>query len=58
MAYKITEYCVKCGGCFYECPVGAIYESENTYVIDPEKCTDCRLCIENNHCPAWAIVKE
>jgi len=58
MAYQITEYCVKCGACSFVCPVGAITEGEKTYVIDPEKCTGCGSCIENNHCPAWAIVNE
>jgi ferredoxin len=58
LVYKITEYCVKCGGCFYECPAGAISEGEKTYIIDTEKCTGCGVCIEVNHCPAWAIIKE
>lgn len=58
MAYKILEYCVKCGGCLYECPAGAIIEGETQYVIDPAKCTDCGLCLTQNHCPAWAIIKE
>jgi ferredoxin len=40
------------------CPANAISEGENTYIIDPEKCTDCGECLENNHCPVWAIVKE
>ncbi len=57
VAYKITEDCVKCGGCFFECPMGAISEDEKQYIIDPDKCTECGACIENNYCPAWAIVK-
>jgi ferredoxin len=58
VAYKITEYCVKCGSYSFACPVGAISEGEKTYVIDLDKCTDCGLCLENNQCPAWAIEKE
>jgi len=58
MVYKITEDCIKCGSCFYECPCDAITEGEKTYIIDPDKCTECGACIENNYCPAWAIVKE
>ena len=57
MAYRITEDCVNCGACFYECPVGAISEGEETYVIDPEKCTECGICVEI-YCPAWAIVED
>lgn len=57
MTYIITEDCVKCGGCYYECPVEAISEEESQYVIDPEKCTDCGLCVDVNYCPAWAIHK-
>jgi ferredoxin len=58
MVYKILEYCVKCGGCLYECPAGAIVEGETQYIIDPAKCTDCGLCLTQNHCPAWAIIRE
>ncbi|HEY94543.1 MAG TPA: 4Fe-4S binding protein [Dehalococcoidia bacterium] len=57
MAYKITEDCVQCGACYYECPEEAIYEGENQYFIEPEKCTECGTCIEYG-CPAWAIVKD
>ena len=38
MAYKITNKCIKCGACAAECPVGAISEGEETYVIDPDMC--------------------
>lgn len=58
MVYKITEYCIKCGGCFYECPAGAIFESETQYKIDLAKCNNCGKCLTDNHCPAWAIIKE
>ena len=57
MAYRITEDCVKCGACYYECPEEAIYEGEEVYIIDPEKCTECGACVEYG-CPAWAIVKD
>ncbi len=58
MAYIITEYCIKCGGCFYECPAGAIIEEKTQYAIDPARCSGCGKCLAENHCPAWAIVKE
>lgn len=54
MAYKITDECVSCGACEAECPVEAISEGEDKYVIDPEKCTDCGSCVEV--CPSDAIV--
>ena len=57
MAYRITEDCVKCGACYFECPRGAIYEGEKTYIIDPEKCMECGACAQL-YCPAWAIVKD
>ena len=55
MAYKITDECVSCGACEPECPVEAISEGEDKYVIDPEKCTDCGSCAEV--CPNDAIVQ-
>ncbi|MFC1948144.1 4Fe-4S binding protein [Chloroflexota bacterium] len=57
MAYKITDDCVQCGACYYECPEQAISEGENQYIIDPDVCTECGTCIEYG-CPAWAIVKD
>ena len=57
MTYQINEDCVKCGGCYYECPNDAIVEGEDSYYIIPEKCNECGSCVENNYCPAWAIHK-
>ena len=36
MAYKISDACVKCGSCAENCPVEAISEGEDTYVIDAD----------------------
>jgi ferredoxin len=41
MAYKISDECISCGACETECPNEAISEGETTYVIDPDKCTEC-----------------
>lgn len=41
MATTITEECINCGACEPECPNEAISEGDDTYVIDPEKCTEC-----------------
>lgn len=56
MAYKITEDCIACGVCEAECPVEAISEGDDIYVIDQEACTDCGACVDA--CPTDAIVKE
>ena len=44
MAYKITDKCISCGACEPECPVGAISQGEDRYIIDPEKCIECGAC--------------
>ena len=53
MAFHITDSCVKCGSCAEQCPVEAISEGEDTYVIDPDVCVSCGSCAEQ--CPAEAI---
>lgn len=55
MAYKITDECISCGACADECPVEAISEGSETYVIDPETCIDCGSCAAT--CPNDAIVE-
>ena len=41
MAYRIPEGCIYCGNCEEECPNDAVYEGDDKYEIDPEKCTEC-----------------
>ena len=41
MATHITEECINCGACEPECPNEAISEGADTYVIDPDLCTEC-----------------
>ena len=44
----ISNECTQCGICAEGCPVGAI-DSENSNLIDREKCITCCACIKN--CP-------
>ena len=55
MAYKITDACVKCGACADNCPVEAISEGDETFVIDADVCVSCGSCADN--CPTEAIVE-
>ncbi|MCK5738608.1 4Fe-4S binding protein [bacterium] len=55
MAMKITDACISCGTCEPECPVDAISEGEEIYVIDAATCTECGACVDV--CPADAIVQ-
>ena len=41
MALMITDECINCDVCEPECPNDAISQGETTYVIDPQKCTEC-----------------
>ena len=50
MAYKITDECISCGSCEPECPNQAISEGETTFVIDPNKCTECVGAHESSKC--------
>jgi len=44
MAYKISDKCIKCGGCIPCCPVDAISVQNGKVVIDPKKCISCGTC--------------
>lgn len=41
MALIITTDCINCDVCEPECPNDAIYQGEEIYVIDPNRCTQC-----------------
>jgi ferredoxin len=62
MAFLINEECIVCGACEPECPNEAISEGEESYTIDPERCTECvgahdtPQCIEV--CPVECIVPD
>ena len=44
IAYKISDECISCGACAGECPVSAISEGDDKYVIDADTCIDCGAC--------------
>lgn len=56
MAFKITDACLSCGACAENCPVSAISEGDNQYVIDADSCLSCGACAGD--CPVSAIVEE
>lgn len=56
MAYKITDDCISCGACEAECKNGAISEGEETYVIDPDRCTEYVGNFESPNCAEVCLV--
>ncbi|MBQ8640290.1 MAG: 4Fe-4S binding protein [Lachnospiraceae bacterium] len=56
MAFKISDACLSCGSCQGECPVGAISEGADQYVIDADACISCGSCA--GACPVEAISEE
>ncbi|MCI9425180.1 MAG: 4Fe-4S binding protein [Flavonifractor sp.] len=53
MAYVISSDCVSCGACSDSCPVGAISQGDEHFVIDAGSCIDCGSCAGT--CPTGAI---
>ena len=56
MAYKISDDCIKFGACAEECPVSAISEGDDKYVIDADACVECGTCEAT--CPVGAPSQE
>lgn len=62
MALVITDECINCDVCEPECPNGAIFQGDEIYEIDPNKCTECvghydlPQCVEV--CPVDCIPKD
>ncbi|MBU0711842.1 4Fe-4S binding protein [bacterium] len=52
MAY-ISDECVQCEACLYECPQEAIQEGNDYYYIDNDRCVGCGSCADV--CPVAAI---
>jgi ferredoxin len=57
MATKITSDCISCGACEPECPNDAISEGDETYVIDPNLCTECVGFFKQEACQAVCPVE-
>lgn len=53
MAYKIdASTCTGCGACEFECPNKAIREKGGTFMVNPDKCTECDGAFDTPQCAA------
>ncbi len=53
MARVICDVCLSCGSCEATCPVSAISQGDDHYVVDADTCIDCGAC--EAACPVGAI---
>ncbi|WP_295393120.1 YfhL family 4Fe-4S dicluster ferredoxin [uncultured Thiodictyon sp.] len=62
MALLITDECINCDVCEPECPNDAISQGDETYVINPDLCTECVGHYETSQCqevcPVDCIIKD
>ena len=58
MALKILEKCISCGACEPECPVNAISEGDDIFVIDPDVCVECEGYFDSQQCIDVCPVQE
>ena len=58
MALKILEKCINCGACEPECPVNAISEGDDIFIIDPDVCVECEGYFDENQCQTVCPVQE
>lgn len=56
MAYVIGGDCIQCGACVDTCPVGAISNEDDKFVISADACISCGSCADG--CPVGAISEE
>ena len=54
----VVENCTVCGACEFECPNAAIGFANETYVIDPDLCTECEGSFDTPQCVAVCPVPE
>jgi ferredoxin len=50
LSLKITDECINCDVCEPECPNDAIYQGEEIYEIDPDRCTECQGHFDEPQC--------
>lgn len=58
MALTINENCINCAACEPECPVDAISEGDDIYVIDPDVCVECEGYFDEPKCQEVCPVHE